>query len=127
MKILLSATIFALIIAAQANGEILNCDGSIVNSLNDFDKRITVHIDVAIPTDNDKEFILTLANKDNKQFESLLAHNPPVRKSFIELDSSLNQDKGGKKQQSERYEFIVTKMPDNNNSLYGFIYGYTGF
>jgi hypothetical protein len=122
MKVLLAVTVLAMVVTTQANGEILKCEGSIVNSRNDFDKRITVYINVVIPDDNAEEYVLTLADKENWKFKSLIRPSPLVKKTFIEIAQSL--DKGGR-HKSERYDFIVTKMPDNNNSLVGFVYGYT--
>lgn len=121
-KVYLAAAVLAMIVTTQANGEILKCKGSIVNSnASDFDKRITVYIDVVVPDDNAEEYVLTLADKKNGQFKSFLKHNPIVKKTFIEISKSIDK---GRKQKSERYEYIVTKMPDNNNSLVGFVYGY---
>ena len=115
--LIISSTLYA--------GEILQCEGSIVNSINDFDKRITYNIKIVIPTKNAEEYVLTLSEKDSGKFKSLLQHNPVVRKSFIEISTTLDKDKGGKRQQADRYEYIVTKMPGNHDSLHGFIYGYT--
>ena len=123
-KIFFVATILIFIVPALSNGEILKCEGCIVNSTNDFDKRITYYIDIVIPADNAEEYLFTLADKNSGKFKSFLQHNPIVRKTFIDVSSSLYKDKGGKRQQSERYEYIITKMPDNNNSLVGFVYGY---
>ena len=123
MKKLILATFLSMIFMAQANGEILKCEGAIVNSKgNEFEKRITYYIDVVMPDENAEEYVLTLADKKTGQFKSLLQYNPYVRKTFIEIATSLDK---GKPQVPERYEYIVTKMPDKNNSLYGFIYGYT--
>ncbi len=125
-KILLAVTILATIVTTQVNGEILKCEGSIVNSRYDFEKRISVYIDVVIPDANVEEYVLTLADKESRKSKilitpkSVIAPIPLVRKSFIEITESL--DKGGK-HKSIRYDYIITKMPDSNNSLVGFVYG----
>ena len=82
MKVLLAVTVLAMIVTTQANGEILKCEGSIVNSRNDFDKRITVYINVVIPDDNAEEYVLTLADKENWKFKSLIRPSPLVKKNI---------------------------------------------
>ena len=121
-KLPLAIIIMATFVTTQANGEILKCEGSIVNSRNEFEKKIIFHIDIVIPSDNAEKYVLTLADKDSGQFKSLLQHNPIVRKTFIEIATSLI---GSKPLPPDRYEYIVTKMPDRNNSLVGFVYGYS--
>jgi hypothetical protein len=120
-KTLLTVLVLGMVVTTQASGEILRCEGSIVNSRNDFEKRITVYIDVVIPDEIAEEYILTLADEKTGKLRSLLSPTPLVRKTFLEIAKSF--DKGGK-QQPKRYDFIVTKMPDNSNSLVGFVYGF---
>jgi hypothetical protein len=104
----------------------LNCVGSIVNSKNAFERRITVYINVVIPDDTSEEYVLTLGDKESGRSKSLIipksviTPTPLVRKSFIEIAESLDKDR---KNKAVRYNYIITKMPDSNNSLVGFIYG----
>jgi len=80
-KIFFVLTILILIVPALSNGEMLKCEGYIVNSTNDFDKRITYYIDIVIPADNAEEYVIALADKDSGKFKSLLQHNPILRKT----------------------------------------------
>ena len=121
-KVLLAVIFLAIVVDAEANSEILKCEGSLVNSRNDFEKRITIYIDVAIPDKGAEGYVLALTDKNTGDFKELLSPTPLVKKSFIAISKSL--DKGGK-QKPERYDFIITKMPDKNNSLVGFVYGFS--
>jgi len=70
-KLILLVIFLSMIVTVQANAEILKCEGAIVNSkANDFDKRITVHINVVVPDGNAEGYVLTLAEKKTGKFKS---------------------------------------------------------
>jgi len=120
--IVIAVTLFDVVVGAVANSETLRCEGSIVNSRNDFEKRITIYIDVAIPEKGTEGYILALTDKNAGNFKELLSPTPLVKKGSIAISTSL--DKCGK-QRPKRYDLIITKMPDKNNSLVGFVYGFS--